>query len=66
MIPFTLTMEAIRSSGTWILTRVTQRNIPEDGILHSHRLENLKSSCEVLNDFLGVDWNKSSLIIFEV
>jgi hypothetical protein len=26
-----------------ILTRVTRRNIPEDGILHSHCRENLKS-----------------------
>jgi hypothetical protein len=25
------------------LTRATRRNIPEDGILHSHRRENLKS-----------------------
>jgi hypothetical protein len=26
-----------------VLTRATQRNIPEDTILHSHRRENLKS-----------------------
>jgi hypothetical protein len=26
-----------------VLTTATQRNIPEDGILHSHRLEDLKS-----------------------
>jgi hypothetical protein len=36
-------MEAILSSETWFHTRVTRRNIPEDGILHSHRSENLKS-----------------------
>jgi hypothetical protein len=29
--------------GTSVLTRATQRNIPEDGILHRHRRENLKS-----------------------
>jgi hypothetical protein len=28
---------------TLVLTIVTRHNIPEDGILHSHRRENLKS-----------------------
>jgi hypothetical protein len=35
--------EAINSSETAALTRATQRNMPEDTILHSHRRENLKS-----------------------
>jgi hypothetical protein len=39
----TLKMEAIRSSKTSIHTRSTRRHITEDGILHSHRREKLKS-----------------------
>jgi hypothetical protein len=38
----TLKIEAIRFSETSNHTRSTRRHIPEDGILHSHRCENLK------------------------
>jgi hypothetical protein len=39
----TLKMEALRSSETSVLTRGKWRNITEDGILHSHRCEDLRS-----------------------
>jgi hypothetical protein len=39
----TLKMEAIRSSETSGYTISIQRHIPEDGIIHSHRREHLKS-----------------------
>jgi hypothetical protein len=35
--------EALSDSETPILTRSRRHNIPEDGILHGHRRENLKS-----------------------
>jgi hypothetical protein len=38
-----LLMEALSSSETSVLTRVTRSNIPEEGALHSHRREHLKS-----------------------
>jgi hypothetical protein len=46
-ILLTLMMEAIRSFETSVLTRATWRNIPEDGILHVHRSENIKAYIEL-------------------
>jgi hypothetical protein len=43
LILFTLMMEALLSSETLVLTRVTLRHIPEDGSLHSDRRQSLMS-----------------------
>jgi hypothetical protein len=45
-------MEAISSTETSVLRTVTWRNIPEDGILHSHRRENLKYYIALIGWFL--------------
>jgi hypothetical protein len=42
-ITSTLKMQVIRSSETSVHTIFTRRHISEDGILHTHRRENLKS-----------------------
>jgi hypothetical protein len=38
-----ISVTRIGELGTTVLTRARLRNIPEDGILHSHRREYLKS-----------------------
>jgi hypothetical protein len=43
----TLMMETIRSSEMLLLTSATRRNIIKDGILYSHRREDLKSHREL-------------------
>jgi hypothetical protein len=45
---YTLKMEAILPSETSVYTISTRRHIPEDGIFHNHRRENLKSYIYVL------------------
>jgi hypothetical protein len=63
---FTLKMEAIRSSRTSVHTRSTLRHIPEDGVLHSHCCENLKSynaryHSTTLNKFLSTSSKKTEI-----
>jgi hypothetical protein len=43
VIYFTMKMEETRSSETSVYNKPTVRHIQEDGILHSHRRENLRS-----------------------
>jgi hypothetical protein len=50
----TLMMEGIHSSETSVLTRATLRHIPEDGISHSHRCENLKFFIGIVGEYDGL------------
>jgi hypothetical protein len=60
-------MEALLSSETSVLTNTTQRNIPEDGILHGGRLEHLirqfpKFSRNVARTYLFHLWKHSRML----
>jgi hypothetical protein len=59
----TMKMEVTHSSGTLVLPRSTRRNIPEDGILHSHLPGNLKfcvctSICVRMYTCMCVQWRE--------
>jgi hypothetical protein len=52
-------MEAILSFETSVLTKATRRNIPGDGILYSHRCENLQTH----NDYDCTDLIQAELTV---
>jgi hypothetical protein len=54
---------------TSVLTRATRRNIPEHGILHGHRRENLKSReflLQILNKLYIKYWKVTNIYDFEI
>jgi hypothetical protein len=64
----TLTIEALSSWETSVLTRITRRIIPEDGILHSHCRENLESYIALTaglcsRDVMCLLWSKNGVFI---
>jgi hypothetical protein len=60
-------MEALRSSETSVHTRATPCNIPADGILRSHRSENLKYYVDlrfIPSQYTSVtSWNEASGVV---
>jgi hypothetical protein len=58
----TLMMEAMLSTETSVLTSATRHHISEDGILHNHRNEYLKTYRMI--DHIGILLNKSLPLLF--
>jgi hypothetical protein len=68
LILSTLMMEAIHSFETSVLTRATRHHTQEDGNLHSHRRDNLKSYITYLaglcnGDVMCLLWGTNSVFI---
>jgi hypothetical protein len=51
IIIFSLKMDATRFSVMSALTNLARRHIPDEGILHSHRCEHLKSRRTVCEEY---------------
>jgi hypothetical protein len=60
----TLMMEALSYSETSVRTRDKRRHIPEDGILHSHRRENLKSY--TIHKYIQYDFIKLHCLLAKI
>jgi hypothetical protein len=54
-------LEALSSSETSVHTRAPWRNIPEDGILHSHRREDLRSYIHIILIFAALYLTKLAM-----
>jgi hypothetical protein len=66
-IASTLKMEAIRSSEMSANKMLTWRHIPEDGILHSHRRENLKShNMDFVIEFLEAPQAEIGVTLYKI
>jgi hypothetical protein len=45
--------EALSSSETWVLTRTTRRNIPEDAVIHTISYLSVSLEWNELRDYCG-------------
>jgi hypothetical protein len=59
-------IEAIRFSETAVLTRATRRDVQEDGILHSHRHDNLNSYPELHVSSVEKKYSRRTHFCFQV